>query len=383
MDRQQRKRAGSSTIGDDGGYGDRPVDSAKNKDKRSIKSKKAKLEGLPEWLAHPLTIAAQIEQTQANQVTATADAPATIPLALPLQQRLAAMGITHWFPVQSAVVPRLLRLPLSLHSSVSPTKQHGMDNYDGDICVSASTGSGKTLAYALPIVATLQTRIIRRVRALVVVPTRELALQVRRVFDDLIVGSSLRVATVTGNMSFSSEQATLVHPQFGSASLNDAAVEIGGSSRIDILIATPGRLLDHLNGTPGFTLRHLRFLVIDEADRLLNQGFHGWLSGVLASVEPPQNASDFTAENAATIDEFGLPLHSLKRAPLLPASTQANDSILLDTVSAPVQKLLFSATLTRNPSKIASLRLRNPIYITITDMDVIDDGEQGNETEQR
>lgn len=56
---------------------------------------------------------------------------------------------------------------------------------------------------------------------------------------------------------------------------------------MDILIATPGRLMDHLASTPNFTLQHLRFLVIDEADRLLNQSFQDWLTQVLAYTRPP------------------------------------------------------------------------------------------------
>jgi len=56
---------------------------------------------------------------------------------------------------------------------------------------------------------------------------------------------------------------------------------------VDILIATPGRLMDHLSTTPNFTLQHLRFLIIDEADRLLNQSFQNWLSKVLSHLRPP------------------------------------------------------------------------------------------------
>lgn len=51
--------------------------------------------------------------------------------------------------------------------------------------------------------------------------------------------------------------------------------------QVDIVVATPGRLLDHLEQTPGFTLQHLRYLVIDEADRLLNQSYQNWVAKVI------------------------------------------------------------------------------------------------------
>ena len=65
----------------------------------------------------------------------------------------------------------------------------------------------------------------------------------------------------------------------------------GSSSRVDILICTPGRLVDHISSTPNFTLHHVRFLVIDEADRLLDQSYHGWLSKVLKAVYHGQSTS--------------------------------------------------------------------------------------------
>ena len=65
----------------------------------------------------------------------------------------------------------------------------------------------------------------------------------------------------------------------------------GSSSRIDILICTPGRLVDHISSTPNFTLHHVRFLVIDEADRLLDQSYHDWLSKVLKAAYNKQSTS--------------------------------------------------------------------------------------------
>lgn len=62
---------------------------------------------------------------------------------------------------------------------------------------------------------------------------------------------------------------------------------------MDILICTPGRLVDHLSSTPNFTLHHVRFLVIDEADRLLDQSYHGWLDKVLKAAYNKQSTSGF------------------------------------------------------------------------------------------
>jgi hypothetical protein len=84
-----------------------------------------------------------------------------------LAQTLLRDGVTSFFPVQTAV------LPLLLQSAQTPFLQ------PRDICVSAPTGSGKTLSYALPIIQTLRPRVVTRLRALVLLPSRELAAQVR------------------------------------------------------------------------------------------------------------------------------------------------------------------------------------------------------------
>jgi len=75
---------------------------------------------------------------------------------------------------------------------------------------------------------------------------------------------------------------------------------------VDILVATPGRLVDHINSTRNFTLQHLRFLVIDEADRLLNQSYHDWLNKVLTAASSPVHPRD-----SVQTDEFGQELFFL------------------------------------------------------------------------
>lgn len=85
--------------------------------------------------------------------------------------------------------------------------------------------------------------------------------------------------------------------------VGDAAAR-GGNSKVDILICTPGRLMDHLKATQGFSLQHLRFLVIDEADRLLNQSFNDWLKTVLSRIELGASSSlslDGLEDNAESV----------------------------------------------------------------------------------
>ncbi|KAJ6468402.1 DEAD-domain-containing protein [Mycena sanguinolenta] len=259
------------------------------------------------------------------------------------RKRLLELGIVELFAVQTSLLPFLLpRNPLQ--RSLYPT-------FDSprDVCVSAPTGSGKTLAYVLPIVEILSARIVTRLRALVVLPTRDLVTQVRETFEAVGRGRGLKIGTATGQHSFSHEQSQLVA---------DKTTHLaGGSSRIDILICTPGRLMDHLNGTPNFSLQHLRFLVIDEADRLLAQSFQEWLVQVLAATRPPSHESPFPDR---------LPQHHDAVAPafrsLLP---YADVPSITDYKEPSCQKLLFSATLTRDPGKLAALELRDPKYFVV------------------
>ncbi|KAH9856463.1 DEAD-domain-containing protein [Lenzites betulinus] len=274
-------------------------------------------------------------------------------LSSKMRKRLQELGIAELFAVQTAVVPLFLASPRarSLYRPYDPPE---------DLCVSAPTGSGKTLAYVLPIVEVLSSRVVTRLRALVVLPTRDLVVQVRETFEAVARGRGLKIGTATGQHSFAHEQAQLVAERH---------VELqGGSSKVDILICTPGRLMDHMNGTPGFSLQHLRFLVIDEADRLLAQSFQDWLAQVLAATRPSRPADDLLS-GGQPIDKIqpNRPhpdalapacLHLLHDVPHVRTD--------IDEQKEPsCQKLLFSATLTRDPAKIAALGLRAPKYIVV------------------
>lgn len=265
------------------------------------------------------------------------------------QKRLEELGITELFAVQTALVPHLLpsnKLESNLYRPFDPPH---------DLCVSAPTGSGKTLAYVLPIVETLQIRVVTRLRALIVLPTRDLVSQVRETFEAISKGTGLKIASASGQHSFAHEQTQLVYDRESQL--------VGGSSKVDILICTPGRLMDHLVGTPNFSLQHLRYLVIDEADRLLAQSFQDWLAQVLAAIRTPRQAplDSPDADDASILPVAdGLAPNALQKLPLPNFPTFLNEE-----KASSCQKLLFSATLTRDPGKIASLDLRDPKYIIV------------------
>jgi ATP-dependent RNA helicase RhlE len=122
-----------------------------------------------------------------------------------------------------------------------------------DLLACAMTGSGKTAAFVLPIVHKLLERPRGKTRALILTPTRELAAQILESLNDLAVHTPITGAAVFGGVGMG--------PQ-----------EHAFRSGVDILVATPGRLLDHFKA-PYARLDALEFLVLDEADRMLDMGF--------------------------------------------------------------------------------------------------------------
>jgi ATP-dependent RNA helicase DDX51/DBP6 len=247
-------------------------------------------QGLPQWIQSPLTVSPALEKSAEFEITNS-----KFRLSPFMVKKLQKKDITHFFPVQNTVIPLLFSSRFYTHSAPR------------DLCVSASTGSGKTLAYAVPIVEGLLNRIVVELRALIVLPTRDLANQVKQELDYLTQGSSLIVGLLTGGTSSHLERA-------------------------DILICTPGRFMDFLSQYP-LRLKHLKYLVMDEADRLMNQYFHGWLESVQVLFEKPK------AFQLSGSEDVKFPRH--------------------------VQKLLFSATLSTNPAKLEKLQLHDPQFICV------------------
>lgn len=207
-----------------------------------------------------------------------------------VRRGLKHLGIESLFPVQEACIPLIVD---SFFSA---------GDLDFDLCVSVPTGQGKTLSYLIPIVHCLTNRRVPVLKAVVLVPTRDLAKQVAAVASVLCAAAKkthppLKVQHVTGQAVFE----RLHTPP-------------------DIVIATAGRFADYV-ACGNLDLAGLRWLVVDEADRMLSSSSEAgrWLSIVKAQVGPD------------------------------------------------CQRLLFSATMTKNPQKLDGLGMRRPVFLTTED----------------
>jgi len=137
------------------------------------------------------------------------------------------------------------------------------------------TGSGKTAAFLLPILHQLIGKPRGKTRALVVTPTRELAAQILTALDSMAVHTPITAAAIYGGVGMA--------PQ-------EHAMRAG----VDVLIATPGRLLDHLSA-PYASLKNIEFLVLDEADRMLDMGFLPDIKRILKLVPAKRQTLFFSA----------------------------------------------------------------------------------------
>ena len=153
-----------------------------------------------------------------------------------------------------------------------------------DVLACAMTGSGKTAAFILPILHRLMTKPRGRTRALVLTPTRELAAQIEQHLGELAVHTPLSGAAVFGGVAMG--------PQ-----------EHAFRSGVDVVIATPGRLLDHFKHDYA-RLEALEVLVLDEADRMLDMGFLPDIRKVLKHLPPKRQTMLFSATMPAPILEL-------------------------------------------------------------------------------
>ncbi|HET9030942.1 MAG TPA: DEAD/DEAH box helicase [Candidatus Aquilonibacter sp.] len=168
---------------------------------------------------------------------------------------LSDLGFTEATPIQTQAIP------------------HGLTGRD--VLASAKTGSGKTAAFGLPILQSLIDQPRGKTRALVLVPTRELAAQVAEHITQLAKHTNITVAGIFGGVGFGSQIKAL-------------------KRGTDIIVATPGRLTDHMrNG--GVKLNSIQTVVLDEADRMLDMGFLPAVRRILETLPAQRQTLFFSA----------------------------------------------------------------------------------------
>ena len=298
---------------------------------------------LPEWLVKPTVVSSQLRIPFKD-----------LSLGHSTVASLLSKGFREAFAVQSGVLPLLLP---------------GIQQHQGDLCISAATGSGKTLAYVLPMVEALRGKPVTRLRGLIIVPTRELVTQVRDTLQLCVAGTGLKIGTAVGSKTLKEEQQLLITKRqkycpegYKAVQLKQAeghedlmnwsddwnVVEddsdclidfvMDYTSSIDILICTPGRLVDHMRSTKGFTLEHVQWLAIDEADRLLDESFQQWIDVVLPALQQPPERD--------------------ARVKMLYDLFHIRDE-------RHVRKVILSATMTKDISKLMALQLRQPRLVVL------------------
>lgn len=236
----------------------------------------------------------------------------------------AKMGISVLFPMQEKVLSHLL--------------DASAKRLVGDVILCAPTGSGKTLAYALPVVQSLVGRKLPRLRAIVVVPTRDLAIQVSRVFTALTQHLGISVTVISGAGSI--------------------AAETGSLKKAEILIATPGRLVDHIENDDGLDLQSVRYLVLDESDRLLQDAYQGWIDSVIPVLGNDRDLERDTPQPSRKTN----PTTGILALAIQPEVSARSFTRSTQTSQECVRKILVSATQTRNPKRLVRLGLRQPTF---------------------
>ena len=202
-------------------------------------------------------------------LTPATDRPVALSLAelgLPadLTEALAAQGIDSPFPVQALCIPPALE--------------------GRDVCGKAKTGSGKTLAFGLPLLIRGERGTSRKPRGLVLVPTRELALQVHDVLAPLAEAVGKRVVAVYGGAPMERQIAAL-------------------RAGVDIVVATPGRLID-LGERNDLDVSEVTMVVLDEADRMADMGFMPQVEWVLRRLPPKRQTLLFSATLDGDVDHL-------------------------------------------------------------------------------
>jgi ATP-dependent RNA helicase RhlE len=204
-------------------------------------------------------------------------------------------------PILKALINKEYENPTPIQEKAIPI---ALDNRD--IIGIAQTGTGKTAAFAIPIIQLLTqqtaTKTLHKIQALILTPTRELAIQIDECFTDYARYTNLRHTVI-----------------FGGVNQNPQVQQIKRGT--DVLIATPGRLLDLIN--QGFIhLNDIKHFVLDEADRMLDMGFIHDIKRILPLLPKPKQTMLFSATMPTTIAELSRTiLNKPTRVEVAPASS--------------------------------------------------------------
>ncbi|XP_044262559.1 probable ATP-dependent RNA helicase CG8611 [Tribolium madens] len=212
-----------------------------------------------------------------------------------------------------------------------------------NVLIRSQTGSGKTLAYALPIMDALLSidpRLQRQdgVQVIIVVPTRELALQTHEIFGKINTFQWLVIGHLCGGENRKTEKDRL-------------------RKGVHVVIGTPGRLLDHILHTSAFKIDNVKCLVLDEADRLLDMGFKKDIVKIVEELDRTREHSDY--------DPMAMLLHKKTQE----IKTESDESLppLRSRNSKNRQTILLSATLNKGIAELADFLMKNHTYIDTLD----------------
>ncbi|KAF4459741.1 ATP-dependent RNA helicase DRS1 [Fusarium albosuccineum] len=188
-------------------------------------------------------------------------------LSRPILRGLASVGFSKPTPIQSKTIPIALM---------------GKDLVGG-----AVTGSGKTGAFVVPILERLlyRPKKIPTTRVVILTPTRELAIQCHAVGTKLAAHTDIKFTLAVGGLSLKVQEAEL-------------------RLRPDVIIATPGRFIDHMRNSASFNVDTVEILVLDEADRMLEDGFADELNEILTTLPKSRQTMLFSATMTSTVDRL-------------------------------------------------------------------------------
>ncbi|ORX48417.1 DEAD-domain-containing protein, partial [Piromyces finnis] len=191
----------------------------------------------------------------------------TMSLSRPILKGISNLGFVKPTPIQARAIPIAMQ---------------GLD-----ICGSATTGSGKTAAFVIPILERLlyRPKAVPTTRVLILVPTRELGAQVHSVAQNLAKFTDIQFSLLVGGLSSNAQKAEL-------------------RRRPDVIIATPGRLIDHIRNSVSFTLDTIEILIMDEADRMLEEGFAAELNEIIKNCPMGRQTMLFSATMTDNIDQL-------------------------------------------------------------------------------